>query len=48
MKVYTLMVGFGVPFYNIVMSLPSNSVGSPMIIDSASEFFPISTQTCTP
>ena len=46
MKVYTLRVVCGVPFYHIVMPLPSNSVRSRIIIDSASENFPIgSSQT---
>ena len=46
-KVYTLRVVCGVPFYHIVMPLPSNSGGSPIKIDSASEKFPIFSQTCT-
>ena len=48
MKVYTLRVVCGVQFFHIVMPLPSNSVRSGIIIDSASENFLIFTQNLDP
>ena len=45
-KVYTLSEVLGVPLYNVLMPLPSNSLASPIIIYRAFENFLIPTQTC--